>query len=266
MTAESVEWVRVHPVRTYEQVLTQIQDKILDGELRIGSRLPSERDLVEILGVSRSSVREALRSLETLGLIDSNGYSGRASGSVVSSRSSQALGKLLRLHVALADITVADLVDVRFQLEQTGVLVAAQSRSAPDINRLRELNEAMRSPSLIAAELDQLDSSFHVAIASASGNRLTAILVKTLCDAAGSNTASSGPEKWRSDAEDIAAEHDAIVTAIDSGETAGAALLLRKHIARSIATRPRDRKSSGRWAKADPNSIELIASSSDHID
>lgn len=143
MTAESVEWVRVHPVRTYEQVLTQIQDKILDGELRIGSRLPSERDLVEILGVSRSSVREALRSLETLGLIDSNGYSGRASGSVVSSRSSQALGKLLRLHVALADITVADLVDVRFQLEQTGVLVAAQSRSAPDINRLRELNEAM---------------------------------------------------------------------------------------------------------------------------
>jgi GntR family transcriptional repressor for pyruvate dehydrogenase complex len=72
-------------------VLAQIEEKVLDGSLRPGQKLPSERALVGALGVSRTSVREALRALEAMGIIESRTGSGPDAGSVITAQSTGAL-------------------------------------------------------------------------------------------------------------------------------------------------------------------------------
>lgn len=231
MSAESG-WAPVRRVRTHEQVVAQIQDKILDGELRVGAKLPSERDLVEALGVSRSSVREALRALEAMGIIDAQGGSGRDAGSVISGRSTEALGTLLRLHVALAGIELGDLIDVRVQLERHAAQGAAVHRVPADVARLRALVESMQPSRVSSAEFNELDTEFHVSIARSSGNALAATLMQALRDAVKSEMvrAFTSIGDWRSVGERLVAEHAGIVDAIEAGRAAEAADLVEAHI------------------------------------
>src|SRR5258708_273861 len=117
MTGEA-DWEPVRRVRAPEQGLAQIEQKILDGRPRPGQKLPSERELVTVLGVSRTSIREALRALEAMGVIEARTGSGRDAGSVIAGQSTAAITNLLRLHIALAQISLADLVETRVQLER----------------------------------------------------------------------------------------------------------------------------------------------------
>jgi GntR family transcriptional regulator, transcriptional repressor for pyruvate dehydrogenase complex len=225
-------WAPVRRVRTHEQVVAQIQEKILDGELRVGAKLPSERELVEALGVSRSSVREALRALEAMGIIDANGGSGRDSGSVISGRSTEALGTLLRLHVALAGIALGDLIDVRVQLERHAARGAAEGHRPGDVVRLRELVAAMDPAKVSSAEFNELDTEFHVSIARSSGNTLAATLMQALRDAVKSEMVRAFTEiaDWRVVGDRLVAEHTAIVDAIEAGRGEEAADLVEAHI------------------------------------
>jgi GntR family transcriptional regulator, transcriptional repressor for pyruvate dehydrogenase complex len=225
-------WAPVRRVRTHEQVVAQIQEKILDGELRVGTKLPSERDLVEALGVSRSSVREALRSLEAMGIIDAQGGSGRDSGSVISGRSTQALGNLLRLHISLAEIGISDMIEVRIQLERHAASGAATHGTPEDVANLRRLVTAMGAPELTSAEFNELDTEFHVSIARASGNVLAATLMQALRDAVKSEmvAAFSGLEQWHSVGDQLVVEHAALVEAIAERRADDAAELVERHI------------------------------------
>jgi len=227
-------WERVQKVRTHEHVLAQIEAKILDGELRIGEKLPSERELVEALGVSRSSVREALRALEAMGIIDSHTGTGKDSGSVVSGRSSQALGNLLRLHIALARISVGDLVEIRVQLERNAASNAARCCSVDDIAHLRQLTTRMRTATLRSADFNELDTEFHIAIARASGNALSYTLMPMIRDAVKAEmiAAFAGLTNWRAVADRLCAEHQRIVDAIEAKEPELAAQLVAEHIER----------------------------------
>ncbi|GAA5164491.1 FadR/GntR family transcriptional regulator [Pseudonocardia eucalypti] len=231
MSAE-YSWAPVRKVRTHEQVVDQIQEKILDGELRVGAKLPSERELVEALGVSRSSVREALRALEAMGIIEAQGGSGRDSGSVISGRSTEALGNLLRLHVALAEIALADLIEVRIQLERHAAHEAAGNHTEADIIQLRRLIEEMAPDRVTSEEFNELDTEFHVRIARCSGNPLTATLMQALRDAVKSEMvrAFSEIDDWRSVGERLVAEHSGIVDAISSGAGGRAADRVEQHI------------------------------------
>lgn len=231
MSAES-SWSPVRKMRTHEQVVAQIQEKILDGELQVGARLPSERDLVDALGVSRSSVREALRALEAMGIIDASGGSGREAGSVISGRSTEALGNLLRLHIALAGIKLEDLVDVRVQLERHAATGASAHRTDADLARLRELTDSMRPALVSSAEFNELDTEFHVSIARASGNGLLVTLMHALRDAVKAEMvrAFTAIEDWRSVGERLATEHGAIVDAIEARRGAEGAALVEEHI------------------------------------
>ena len=231
MSAES-SWSLVRKVRTHEQVVEQIQNKILGGELTVGAKLPSERELVDVLGVSRSSVREALRALEAMGIIEAQGGSGRDSGSVISGRSTEALGTLLRLHVALAGIAVEDLIDVRVQLERHAATGAAVHRNDEDIARLRSLVDSMQPSRVSSAEFNELDTEFHVSIARSSGNGLTTTLMQALRDAVKSQMvrAFTSVDDWRSVGERLVAEHYAIVDAIETGRASDAADLVEAHI------------------------------------
>lgn len=231
MTSAS-SWERVRPVRTHEQVLAQIQTKILGGELRAGEKLPSERELVEALGVSRTSVREALRILEALGIIDAHTGSGRDAGSVVTGRSTAALGNLLRLHMAVTQIDLADLVEIRCQLEQNAAASAATHATGEEIAHLRELIESMRTENLEEEQFNELDTEFHVNIARSSRNTLAADLMQALREAVKSEMTAAFDRlpDWQLVTSSLIAEHEHIIDAIENGDADRASSLVYEHI------------------------------------
>lgn len=233
MTGEAA-WEPVRRVRTHEQVLAQIEQRILNGSLRTGEKLPSERELVNALGVSRASVREALRVLEALGIIEAHTGSGRDAGSIVTGSSTTALTNLLRLHLALAQISLADLVETRIQLERNAARGAASARTTDDVARLNSLIEGMRSADQEYQRFNALDTEFHVSIARISGNALAADLMQALRDAVESEMAAAFARlpDWRTVAAELVTEHEDLLRAIDAGDGAAAADLVTEHIAR----------------------------------
>jgi GntR family transcriptional regulator, transcriptional repressor for pyruvate dehydrogenase complex len=104
--------------RTFEQILLQIEEAIIDGRLKPGDKLPPERDLAQTFGVSRASVREALRVLEMFGVIVARRGTGPEAGSIVADSAGNGLESALRLHVGLRRIPASDVVAVRAVLEQ----------------------------------------------------------------------------------------------------------------------------------------------------
>lgn len=227
------DWEPVRRIRTHERVLSQIAKRILDGRLGVGDRLPSERELVAALGVSRTSVREALRILESMGVIEANVGSGRDAGSTICGRPSEALSNLLKLHMALARFQLADLVEVRIQLERGAAARAAGTAQPSDIARLRELVEAMQDPNLEHSEFHDLDTELHVTIARISGNVLVADLMQAMRGAvrAQMESAFQSVADWDEMAGRLCREHTDIVSAIEGNRPREAADLVAEHIA-----------------------------------
>lgn len=225
-------WQTVRRIRTHEQVLTQIQEKILTGRLQVGDRLPSERELVEALGVSRTSVREALRVLESMGIVDAHVGSGRDAGSTVAGRSTEALSHLLRLHMALSQFKLADLVETRTQLERAAAERAATEATTQDIERLRSLVHSMAAPGIDHETFHELDTEFHISIAKASRNTLTVDLMQTLRDAVKSEmkAAFARVHDWTSMVQRLTSEHCEILAAIENQNGHDAAHRVAQHI------------------------------------
>src|SRR5215204_2145041 len=105
--------------RAWQTVLEHVELQLLEGQLAPGDRLPGERALSAELGVGRSSVREALRVLEALGLIRTHAGSGPSAGAVIISTPGGAMSALMRLQVAARGFPVADIVRTRLILESS---------------------------------------------------------------------------------------------------------------------------------------------------
>ncbi|WP_368497100.1 FadR/GntR family transcriptional regulator [Herbiconiux sp. A18JL235] len=127
----------VDTARAWEVVLRHIESELVSGALKPGEHLPSERALAADLGVGRSSVREALRVLEVLGLIRTQTGSGPSSGAVIIARPSGGMAALVRLQVAASGFAVDDVVKTRVVLESAvaeelaGAFAAAAAAAAP---------------------------------------------------------------------------------------------------------------------------------------
>ncbi|MFC6236401.1 FadR/GntR family transcriptional regulator [Longivirga aurantiaca] len=176
----------LQPVRTrsaHELVLQQIETAINLGRFRPGDRLPTERDLADMLHVSRTTVREAIAVLENRGVIEVR--RGRNGGAIVLDvvRTKADLRKLLR---ANRD-QLRDTFDFRVAVESAAARLAAERRTAADIDTLRRLVDMLslvvESPAEVSgsarfAQFQNLDSQFHLAIAHAAGSQrlATAIL------------------------------------------------------------------------------------------
>lgn len=227
-------WKPVTRLRTHEHVLAQIEEQVVQGRLRPGDRLPGERQLAEALGVSRSGVREALRVLESMGVIMAGTGSGPSAGSIIVGEGTTALGNLLRLHLALAAFSRKELVEVRAQLEMWAAHEAAKHATATDFMTLRDLVTQMREPSIAYSRFNALDTEFHVTIASASGNSLLALIMRALRDSihremvAVFETLSGAPKVVRS----LCGQHEAILDALERHDGIEAAKLVKDHIDR----------------------------------
>ena len=226
-------WQPVRRLRTHEHVLEQIQQQITSGRLSPGDRLPGERELAEYLDVSRAGVREALRVLEALGVISAGVGSGPGAGSVLTGSSTDALAKLLRLHLALSRFTQREVMEVRVQLERWAVSEAATRATPEDVAELRSIVLRMRQPEIGYEQFNELDTSFHVAVADMCGNTLLAELMGALREVLQREMLSvfENLADWRETAAGLVDEHHAIADAIEQGDSRSAASLVERHIA-----------------------------------
>jgi GntR family transcriptional repressor for pyruvate dehydrogenase complex len=217
------------PMRTHQLVLQWIENQLSNGELALGGRLPAERTLAEQLQVSRTSVREAIRILEAMGVVRAGVGSGPEAGTVVIADPTAALGSALRLHVATSHLPVADIVQTRVLLESWA---AARARTdSPALAEAATLLERMEAcPD--ADEFLALDVRFHLALAEAAGNAVVSAMMGSLREAiqsyAGKLTANL-PD-WDATATRLRAEHREILAAINNHDGGKAAGLVAAHI------------------------------------
>lgn len=232
------------PARAWRVVLEKIEKDLLDGTLEPGDHLPPERELAATLGVGRSSVREALRVLEVLGLIRTGTGSGPTAGAIVIATPAGGMSALLRLQVAAHGFPISDVVSTRLILEtaMAGELAARigsarRARAGADaasdaLAQPLRLLHAMDDEALTPAEFLALDAQFHLALAEASGNAVVAAMMAGLRESIEGyvlDGAGRVPD-WSRTADRLRAQHREIIEALEHGDPAMARRLVTDHI------------------------------------
>lgn len=168
----------VFPQRASDALATQLRERILKGGLPDGTRLPSERELVEQSGLGRSSVREAIRQLEYEGLIETK--PGRNGGPVVIRPDGEHIIHSLRVFILGRELRFGALLEAREGLEPFLAGLAAKNRTEADLKILTHLNQEMvANPRKMELSLE-MNADWHVAIARATHNELLVAITEGL--------------------------------------------------------------------------------------
>ncbi|WP_350348098.1 FCD domain-containing protein [Agromyces sp. G08B096] len=220
------------PGRAWQAVLEHVEARLLSGDLAPGDRLPGERALSAELGVGRSSVREALRVLEAMGLIRTAAGSGPSAGAIIIATPGGAMGALMRLQVAAHGFPVDDIVRTRLVLEASVADDLARAHPKPDLSAADLLLDAMDDGALTPAEFLALDAQFHLALAEASGNQvITATMAGLRSGIEGYVLA--GHDRiadWHETSARLRGEHRGVVAAIREGDAPLARTRIHDHI------------------------------------
>jgi len=158
----------VRKTRVYEEVAAQIQRLIAEGRLQPGDHLPPERELAERLGVSRTSVRDAIRVLELMGLLEPR----QGEGTVVRDLSPDSLVSPLASLLVRNRTLLTDLWDVRKMIEPGLAARAAVHASREDVTRLEAIFARQQAKVRQGQLAIDEDSEFHYGIATAASNRV----------------------------------------------------------------------------------------------
>lgn len=220
-------------MKNYELVLHRVEAELAAGRLRIGERLPGERVLAEQLGISRPSVREAVRVLEAMGVVRTATGSGPEAGAVIVAEPVSPLTAVLRLHLATNHLPMADVVQTRILLESWAAREAAgRQAAAGELKLAEDLLDQMDTEGLSPDEFHLLDAEFHVALSGLAGNVLIAAVMASLRSAIHGYVLAAVPRlpDWEATAVGLRAEHRAILKAIRAGEQGAAADLVTAHI------------------------------------
>lgn len=264
-TASSAADAATAPSRAWRLALEHIESLLLSGELRPGDHLPPERRLATDLGVARSSVREAIRVLDVLGLVRTATGSGPNAGAIIVASPNGGMSAVMRLHVAAQGFPVADVVEARLVVEPAiaAHLAQARARARPraegsagdvesdptdlvhesgrvddvgggaELSQASTLLDAMDVPDLEPAEFLALDARFHVALAEASGNTVLSATMAGLRDSIESYVLQAVPNlpSWWATSARLRSEHRGILEAIESGDATDAARRVHAHVA-----------------------------------
>ncbi len=169
----------IKPKKVSSQIADQIRSSILAGEFSPGDKLPPERELAEMFGVSRPSVREAINILAAAGLVKA--YQG--GGTVVMSLVETAAGNPLTELIRNEQERALDVIEVRKGMESWTAFYAAQRALPEDVRRLEDLVSGMERNLDGLKPSEDLDANFHIVIARATHNIVWLHLMQTLFDA-----------------------------------------------------------------------------------
>lgn len=218
--------------RAWQVVLERIESDLRDGRLSAGDRLSPERELASQLGVGRSSVREAVRVLEVLGVVRTATGSGPTAGAMIVTTPRGGLAAFLRLQVAANGFPLADVVRTRIVLECDVAERLAQADA--DLSGVHDVLEAMDADSLTPEEFLALDARFHQTLAEVSGNAVISAMMAGLRSSIEAYTAAGASrlEAWPAVADRLRREHRHIVDSVSRGEADEAREAVRAHITR----------------------------------
>jgi GntR family transcriptional regulator, transcriptional repressor for pyruvate dehydrogenase complex len=216
--------------RNFEEILVQLQGAFTRGELSPGDRLPAERDLAEQFGASRTSVREALRVLEALGVVQVK--PGADNGAFLLAEPGRAFRDLLDYQLALRQIDIASLVEFRIVIESWAARAAAERANDSAFERMADLIIDMKQAPLSYVGFHDYDANWHLEIARSTQNDLFALALE------GARTtiervmvgAVAGMVNWDTMRERIIAEHEAILEALRDRDGVLASELMTAHI------------------------------------
>lgn len=208
-------------------IVQQIRTMIRSGQLPLGARLPAERELCQQFGVSRLTVREALRMLEATGLVTIR--LGKDGGAFVSAPTAGHVGEGFVDLLATATIEPADMTEARVAVELAFLPLACQRATAEDISELEAMCDRHESERLAGNYSVEMSFDFHLRLAGCSHNPAVVPLLeafrgpilRSLKEAHHSGT--SGVE-----------EHRAVVAAVAAGDAETARQLLAAHLNRTV--------------------------------
>lgn len=237
---QAPEWKPVSRSSTHELVINAIEEQITSGYLTVGDPLPSERDLAAKLQVSRAAVREALRVMESLGVVVSNVGSGKSAGTFIASMPKEALTRFLRLHVALANFSIEEAIETRIQLERSSTALATGRVHDDALAGMNASLAIMDTPGVSLETFNDADTAFHVAIAHASNNQLLSDLTEAIRGSLRRPIldAFHEIEDPRTLMAQLQEEHHAIMQAIVYRDTDHAVQLTEDHIRSATAALP----------------------------
>ncbi len=215
----------VEPLRLYRQIAGQIAALIGNGEFPAGSRLPAERELATLLGVSRTSVREAIISLEIAGRVEVRVGSGIFVAAppfdVVSAAADEGPSPF-------------ELLAARHLIEGEIAAVAARSATKSDLAQMRATVVRMRDHATDFRRRDAADQEFHVRIAAATGNGSLALVVQGLWQQRRGKLWSRIEAYFhtRKMRDGVLRDHNAIIDALELRDSDGARTAMHRHLAR----------------------------------
>ncbi|MDR1603826.1 MAG: FadR family transcriptional regulator [Gracilibacteraceae bacterium] len=218
------------PANITEEVVKMLSEyltsRLLEGQLRPGSRLPAERELAGTLRIGRSTLREALRVLAVIGLLDIR----PGQGTFVAARHTDFFDSSLAWNLLIGEHSRHDILEVRTTLECEAAHLAALRRTTADLAALEQLIGRMTIAGQSANKADFLeaDMDFHLAIACAAQNRTALQLLSTIRKISGYYSRRGMTS--REDLFAIHAEHSAVYQAIAAAEPQVAREAMRTHL------------------------------------
>lgn len=224
---ESAPLTRVR--KAYEQVYDQLRELIMHGELTRGERLPNETVLAREFGVSRSTVREALRALAAHNLIHT--VKGATGGSFVTLPTVDHISEFLQANIGLLsesnDVTLEEFLEARRLLEVFAARQCALRRSDADLARLQAT--IVDAPGrLTAEERFRFNEGFHSAVLDGAGNTLLRIAAEPIFSVLQTNFSRDAQSPRF--AKRVDHDHRAILEAIERGDGGAAATEMQKHL------------------------------------
>lgn len=204
-----------------------LREQILDGRLRVGAILPNERDLAERAGLSRASVREALRILEVEGLIATR--TGRNGGSEVIRPSLATIERTIGIFIRGQNIRLASVLEVREAIEPHAARLAALHRTEQDLAKLNECHQRLVQQIDDVAAFLRANLDWHVSVVLAGHNELLSAFVGAFAQTVYQATdlqEFSPPEIRKT----VARAHQSVMDAIQAGDADAAWRRMARHV------------------------------------
>ena len=213
----------VKNIKVYEVIIEEIKDIVKKGELKSGEKLPSERELADKLEVSRTSVREALKALTMLGLIESK----HGEGNFIKSNFENSLLEPLSIVFLLIGSKNEDIIELRRIIEPEAAGLAAKNITESELRDLKEIMKELNN-SLDAEICAQLDKKFHYKIAQASGNHLISTIMFSISSLIEKYIDSSRIHNINKKV--VKLQHEEIYKALESRDSKKASEYVKKHL------------------------------------
>jgi DNA-binding FadR family transcriptional regulator len=216
--------------RISETIVEQVRQLMRQGQLRPGDRLPAERDLCEQFGVSRVTVREALRMLESSGLVEIR--VGARGGAFVTAPSSGRIGDGLADMLSLSVISAADVTELRMILEVGIVPLLCERATEEDLEDLERICALSRDALSRSDYSMNLSAEFHVRVARSTHNPALALLVESFRGPilmSLEQAKATAPEMGELGTE----EHEEFVAAVRKRDPEKATGIMREHLGRT---------------------------------